>query len=659
MAYRPTPTGATKRANVDLRVGTELAGYRIEAILGRGGMGTVYLAEHAKLRRKVALKLLSPELSDDPTFRERFIRESQVAASLDHPNIVPIYEADETDGQLYIAMRHVVGTDLEALISREGALAPEHVISIAHQLAGALDAAHERGLVHRDVKPANVLIAPASGSGPLGHLYLSDFGLTKHQETAAGRLTRSGQFVGTVDYMAPEQIEGRPLDGRADVYSLGCVAFQCLTGQPPFRKDGDVAVMYAHLREPPPKATELRPELPKDVDRVIARAMAKRSDDRYPTAGELAGALQDALPSAPVTVPARPARRGLGRGTLIGIGAGVAAIIAVLIVALVFSGDGDGAGPDPPDRSPASPAAIDNAVARIDAETGQVEVTATGIPNGTDIAFGEGGVWVTTAPEQDLRHFDPVSGALDARIQFECRPGGFSTDLAIGAGAVWVSKGSQCGVVKVNPATDLEVAHVLAAEFNETVVGRIAFGGGRLWFLAQGDLSRVDPFRARVEATAALGGSDDLAVGEGAVWIADGLTDSLLRVSPSTLEVTETLELQTTPDNLVVGGGRIWILNRVAGSVIDVSPETGEVGDAIRVGDEPVDIVAGLDSVWVANHGDGTITRIDSTTRRVTTIDVGGPPTSLAIDEATGTVWVTIATCDAITVPGGVFHCSY
>jgi YVTN family beta-propeller protein len=214
-------------------------------------------------------------------------------------------------------------------------------------------------------------------------------------------------------------------------------------------------------------------------------------------------------------------------------------------------------------------------------------------------------------------------------------------------------------VVKVNPATDLEVAHVLAAEFNETVVGRIAFGGGRLWFLAQGDLSRVDPFRARVEATAALGGSDDLAVGEGAVWIADGLTDSLLRVSPSTLEVTETLELQTTPDNLVVGGGRIWILNRVAGSVIDVSPETGEVGDAIRVGDEPVDIVAGLDSVWVANHGDGTITRIDSTTRRVTTIDVGGPPTSLAIDEATGTVWVTIATCDAITVPGGVFHCSY
>jgi serine/threonine-protein kinase len=185
-------------------------------------------------------------------FRERFIRESQIAASLDHPNIVPIFEADDVDGLLFIAMRYVQGTDLEALIAREGTLNPEHVISMVHQLAGALDAAHARGLVHRDVKPANVLIASSSGSGPVGHLYLSDFGVTKRTETA-GRLTESGQFVGSVDYIAPEQIEGKTLDGRADIYSLGCVAFECLTAEPPFRREGEVAVIYAHLKAPRPR----------------------------------------------------------------------------------------------------------------------------------------------------------------------------------------------------------------------------------------------------------------------------------------------------------------------------------------------------------------------------------------------------------------------
>jgi YVTN family beta-propeller protein len=633
---------------VDLRVGTELAGYRIEAILGRGGMGTVYLAEHAKLRRKVALKLLSPELSDDPTFRERFIRESQVAASLDHPNIVPIYEADETDGQLYIAMRHVVGTDLEALISREGALAPEHVISIAHQLAGALDAAHERGLVHRDVKPANVLIAPASGSGPLGHLYLSDFGLTKHQETAAGRLTRSGQFVGTVDYMAPEQIEGRPLDGRADVYSLGCVAFQCLTGQPPFRKDGDVAVMYAHLREPPPKATELRPELPKDVDRVIARAMAKRSDDRYPTAGELAGALQDALPATGAAPPSRPAPRPR-RGVLVGIAAGALAVIAV-VVALLVSGDGDGVEPGPPDRSPQTPAVIDNAVARIDAETGEVEVTTTDLADGTDIAFGEGGVWVLSRSAGypgPVNHLDPASGVPDATVSFRCPGGAFTGDMVVGGGALWVarSQSSECGVVKVNPATDEEVARVGFPTGQSFGQARLAYGAGKLWFLSSGRLHRVEPFRARAEEIADLGGGDDIAVGEGAVWVIDGLTETLRHVDADTLDVVDTLELQGTPDLVVVGGGRVWILNAEAGTVFDVSPGTGDLGDPIRVGGEPIDMVFGLDSIWVANHGDRTVTRIDVATRQVTTIHVGGPPTSLAVDGESGTVWVAVSSC--------------
>jgi serine/threonine protein kinase len=278
----------------DPRVGTELAGYRIERVLGRGGMSIVYLAEHLRLHRKAALKVLSPELSGDEAFRTRFIRESEAAASLDHPNIIPIFEAGEVGTVLYIAMRYVRTTDLAVLVAEEGPLDPPRVVSIIEQAASALDSAHAEGLIHRDVKPANLLIATHAGPGGADHVYLSDFGLTKHTATKSG-LTRTGAFMGTLDYVPPEQIKGQDLDGRSDQYALACVLFQCLTGRVPFDRADEATVLFAHLSEPPPSATELRPELPAAIDGVIAKGMAKEPDDRYATCSALADAARTAV----------------------------------------------------------------------------------------------------------------------------------------------------------------------------------------------------------------------------------------------------------------------------------------------------------------------------------------------------------------------------
>src|SRR5687767_6306998 len=218
------------------------AGYRVESVVGRGGMGVVYRATGLSLERPVALKLIAPELAGNERFRARFPREPRLAASLDHPNVIPIYEAGEHDGQLYLAMRFVEGSDLRTVLEREGKLSPERTLAILAQVAGALDAAHRRALVHRDVKPANVLLDED------GHAYLTDFGSTKH---LGGASTDTGQMVGTLDYLAPEQIRGEPVDGRTDCYALGCVLYECLAGKPPFRRDTEAETMWAHMQEQP------------------------------------------------------------------------------------------------------------------------------------------------------------------------------------------------------------------------------------------------------------------------------------------------------------------------------------------------------------------------------------------------------------------------
>jgi serine/threonine-protein kinase len=269
----------------DLALDSTFAGCRIEAVAGRGGMGVVYRATQLGLDRAVALKLVAPERAADANFRARFEREVRVAAAIEHPNVIPVYGAGEEDGRLYLLMRWVPGTDLQALIRRSGRLGHVHAATIVAQVAAGLDAAHAVGLVHRDVKPANVLLGGEDGSG---HVYLSDFGLTL-DPSADARVTDSGEWFGTVDFMAPEQFEGDRPDARTDVYALGCVLHAALTGEPPFTRGSVPATILAHLNDPPPRPSAT-PGVPQAFDAVVARALAKRPSERYRSAGELASA---------------------------------------------------------------------------------------------------------------------------------------------------------------------------------------------------------------------------------------------------------------------------------------------------------------------------------------------------------------------------------
>jgi DNA-binding SARP family transcriptional activator len=343
----------------ELVSGTGFAGYRIERALGLGGMSVVYLATHLGLQRKVALKVIAPRLAADEDFRERFVRESRLAASIDHPNIVPIYEAGEVDGQLFIAMRYVDGTDLRGLLRGETPPSVDRVLAIADQVASALDAAHARGLVHRDVKPGNVLIARSDGPLAREHVYLSDFGLTKRLGSGTG-LTRSGQFVGTVDYVAPEQIEGKPVDGSADVYSLACVLFECLTGSVPYVREAEVAALYAHLSDEPPHVTATRPDLPAAVDRVFARAMSKSPARRYRTAAEFVTAVRQALGgSGGATSGMAPSALAGGRRprpvALLAVVAAAVALTAGVVFSLTRGGSAGTRSQAPPASASTSP----------------------------------------------------------------------------------------------------------------------------------------------------------------------------------------------------------------------------------------------------------------------------------------------------------------
>jgi len=273
-----------------LEPGSLFAGYRIERLLDRGGMGVVYMANEIDLDRTVALKIIAPEHSHDPTAVARFKSEARLAASIEHPNIVPIHRGGEHEGVLFLAMRFIPGTNLRHVIDRGPMDLPRIGRTIA-EIAGALDAAHARGLIHRDVKPANILV---SGQGENEHVYLTDFGLTKRLGSTA-ELTRAGGWVGTPDYVAPEQIQGHAVDRRADVYSLGCVLFEMLTGHVAYPKDSDMAKLWAHVTDPPPLPRTERPDLVEAFDEVVARATAKDPDDRYDTAGEMAVAVRDAI----------------------------------------------------------------------------------------------------------------------------------------------------------------------------------------------------------------------------------------------------------------------------------------------------------------------------------------------------------------------------
>jgi serine/threonine-protein kinase len=634
----------------DPRLGTTIAGYRIDEVIGRGGMGIVYLAEHLRLQRRVALKLLAPELVDRPGFRERFIRESRLAASIDHPNILPIHDADEIGDVLYIAMRYVEGTDLKRLITERGRLDPAPAVRIVSQVASALDAAHARGLVHRDVKPGNVLIASGSGSGEDGHVYLSDFGLTKRTSSDSG-LTATGQFVGTLDYAAPEQFEGRALDGRTDEYSLGCVLFECLTGAVPFERDNDAAVMYAHLQAPTPRVTEVHPDLPPAIDAVVATAMAKSPSDRYPTAGGMASAAADALRVSPVTSttptrPMLPAQRQRRTGWLIGVGAAVVAVVVLLVVLLNGDGKAPAAGPE---SSPTTSALADY-VARINPATGVVTAKIPVGPDPIDVAVGEGSVWVLDG-DGSVERIDPVSGKA-VLIQTAAED---PRALAVDERGVWLANGFN-GVLEI----DLGSNRVKSSFEIRGIADDVATDGEAVWVAAEDHLFQVDSVSGAVSevdgslvSAGGLGRNADafVAAGEGYAWHSYTADANVGRVT-GTSGHYESFQYDFIPKGIATAGSDVWFARcGTPGTVLRVDANTGKALTSISAGGavcpyfnvtgNPIALAASEESVWVTDGANGTVSRIQVATNEVgPPIRVGDTPTSVAV--GLSSVWVAV-----------------
>ena len=634
----------------ELEPGTMFASYLIDSVLGRGGMGVVYLAEQSQLGRKVALKLLAPQLAEDERFRERFIRESRLAASLDHPNVVPIYEAGDVEGRLFISMRYVEGTDLRALLREQGAIPPPRAGSIVAQVADALDAAHARGLVHRDVKPANVLVARGTASKGPEHVYLSDFGLTKRSASDSG-LTATGQFVGTIDYAAPEQFEGGGVGAATDVYSLGCVLYECLAGQPPFPRENDAALMRAHLMEDAPPPSSKNADVPRALDRVVSQAMAKRPRDRYASAGALADAVRQAVEGAPVA--ARPQRLRPRLGWVL---AGAAAITLVIAGGILLSrSDSPSTGDGPTATVAALPL---DSVAEIDPDSGMPAATVPGVSlEGTGtrqgstgvspaITVGEGGVWIVDAVK--LTHVDPRTRSVEdeIRLNHSFTFGGVLPAVAADFQTVWVTADLQsvvnAGALElINPSTNQSLRLL---EFDDVGPATgVAAGERAVWAtFGGGVVLAVDPGTQEVTRRIDTeGGLDSIGVGGDAVWVGDRLTGVVIRIDERSGVAGTPVPLPGSIDAIAADEAGAWVLDRATGTVTPVG-DGGTVARPIRVGSRPTDIAAGLDAIWVSDAG-GFIYRIDPITKELTELDVGGPIAAVAVDEQKDSLWVLVS----------------
>jgi streptogramin lyase/tRNA A-37 threonylcarbamoyl transferase component Bud32 len=592
---------------VDPRIGTELLDYRVDSLIGRGGMSAVYLAEDPALRRRVALKLLAPALAEDTAFRERFLEESQLAASLDHPNVVPIYEAGEADGELFIAMRYVEGQDLKELI-RGGPLEPERAVRICSQVAEALDFAHERGLVHRDVKPSTVLLDTKE------HVYLADFGLTKR--LGEGRSVDPGLF-GTIDYVAPEQIRGDEIDGRADVYALGCLLYECLSGTAPFRRGSDAATLYAHLEEAPPSLPGL--------ENVLPKALAKEPDDRHQTCAELVDDVRDALGIA------QP-RRSLWPVAVAAVG--LAVIAAALLAFFLTRGDSQ------------APTAQAGRLLRIDPASNRV---TSSIPVGDGpaaVGAGSGRVWVASYRDGTLWQVDPGTGAV-TRIASIGRPyaltlhDGKTYVAALGPAQFEgnisqfdaVTGGHTGGVVKFT-------CSLTGGDYGIWVAGcpdvqQLKIDGGDVGLGASVEIPRAERLSAGNFREALSG----MAEGEGAIWVVgDGADQRLWRIDPQRHRITATIPLGFPPGAVAVGEGAVWVTDQLGDRLARIDPATNRVAAVIPVGRGARSVAVGAGSVWVANAIDHTLTRVDPATNRVVqTIKVAASPQAVAVGD--GSVW--------------------
>jgi ABC-type branched-subunit amino acid transport system substrate-binding protein len=589
--------------------GTSFGGYRIDSVIGRGGMGVVYRAFDVSLERPVALKLIAPQLADDERFRARFLREPKLAAALDHPNVIPIYEAGERDGQLYLSMRYVEGHDLRAALP----LAPERALDVLTQVAGALDAAHRRGLVHRDVKPANILIDADL------HAYLTDFGVSKR---ASADTTEAG-LVGTLDYLAPEQIRGEPVDGRSDQYALACVLYECLAGAPPFRGETEGETLWAHLHDDPPP---LRPAL----DPVLRRALAKNREDRYPTCGEMVAAARAAL------APGARAPRRRGRG-LVAAGAGLVVLAAIAATALSLRGGGASAPQVPAGRG---------VVVLDPSRTGYSAFIESPVTP-SSLAVGEGAIWALDTDDANVTRIDPRTKAITGHFPALSIPAA----VAAGAGAVWVgntrpidSNNSMVSVSRVEPAT-MTITHTATLPNadqggNGFALGRarIVVGDGAVWAVAPGGaVARIDPRSGRVVAKVAVGAAG-LAAGREGVWV---LSDKgVARIDPATNRVDTRIPLTFgNARDIAVGDGAVWVTDDPQGLLWRIDVGRSRTARTIDVGVGAFHVAYGAGAVWVGNFVAGTVSRVDPRTNRVTARVPVGAVQSLAAGD--GVAWAS------------------
>ena len=603
-------------------LGETFAGYRIESVVGRGGMGVVYRATDLSLSRPVALKLIAPEHAEEHRFRARFLRESQLAASLDHANVVPIYEAREVDGQLYLAMRFVEGSDLRTLLNRDE-IDAERALAILGQVAAALDAAHRRGLAHRDVKPGNVLVDEN------GHAYLTDFGITRQVGHAS---TETERIMGTLEYLAPEQIRGEAVDGRADVYALACVLYECLAGAPPFRRETEVEVLWAHMQEEP---AALRDHAA--LDPVIAKGLAKEREDRYATCAELIREARAALGIEPtVTVRGRRVPKGLVRRRRAVLGAGLLVLIVAVAAALLWSeGDVSVAAIDadaaalidpasrslsarveldgPPSAIAAGPGAIwiagdrDGTVSRIDPETNTIRQTITVGHGPSALAVDRTGVWAANRQEGTLSYISAATNTVTDTVS-----AGSPTDICLHDGKLWVSGGASGTILRLDPATHRRRTIALGANSSA-----VACGAGGIWTVGDpGRLMQVSPATNSVLRSVDVGaGAAAVAVGEGAVWVANALNGTITRVDPERGVVTATVSVgrSAEPVALATGDGAVWVANAHARTLAKIDPVRAVVADQLRLGNAPRALAVVGGRLWAAvaatgaGHRGGTL----------------------------------------------------
>jgi ABC-type branched-subunit amino acid transport system substrate-binding protein len=612
-----------------LEPGQTFAGYRIDEVVGRGGMGVVYRARDEALDRPVALKLVAPELAEDPRFRERFLRESRLAAAIEHPHILPVYAAGEHEGQLFLAMRFVEGEDLGARLARAGRLEPAEALRIAGELAQALDAAHERDLVHRDVKPGNVLLDRK------GEAYLADFGLTKRVASDSG-LTETGEFVGTLDYLAPEQIRAGTVDGRTDQYSLACLLYECLTGEVPFPREGAAQVLWAHLNDPPPSVSEKRPELPAALDPVFGRALAKDAGERYGSCVELIEGAGSALGLGGRVV----ATRRLRRGRLLALAGALLVAGAAAAAAIQLTGGGS---------TPIAIAAGDG-LALVDTEE-SVLAAVMAVPGSPgQVVAAEGRLWV--AGDETVSVVDPGSLEIVEVVVTDAR----ASDLAAGEGALWLLDGEVGVLLEIDPVyaavtARIELPRSALSESTEGRPAAVAAGMGGVWVVGGSTiLLRLDPATGEVAAEIDLGHPlNGVAVGAGAVWAISGPDATVVEVDPQQDALVAEIPIAALPGSaspfpiaVTVGEGSVWTLNGNTATVTRIDPEVRGVTATIPigVGRNPTALVAGSGAIWVANAADGTLARIDAGTHAVSSVLVGSSPSDVAF--AAEGVWVGV-----------------